>query len=538
MSEAATPPVGPDGSLIKLHAHHDARDLVRLLQCAVCSHLLRTPVTLPCGNSCCRQCLPEPHRREHISFSRAGRQQGINCPFSDCGAEHALEECSTNVVLYKIMDAVLVDAALYRSKRDVECADWRDISLNEVLKEGHDPTNRMDLDTEHNEKIIEAVPHQHTAKGGRLLATLDFALSGELRFASDVEYGASAPDSADAAREIALDENVLTSLKEATAKEIECNVCYHPMLEPTTTPCGHTFCRKCLARVLDYSSMCPECRRELFLPSSLARQPHNKYLVHIMKSLCPEQVAARAQALAEEETAGPDGLDTALFPCTVGFPGLKTFLHIFEPRYRLMIRRAIESNGQFGMLAYNRHLEEQGDLGRTQFMQVGTMLKIEQFSMLEDGRSVIECKGLYRFRVRAHGLLDGYIVANVEKLNDISLADEEELEAREISALPPAEESAPPSPSANVDRMSTAQLNNVIMSFINNARSSSQRWVRNRLLETYGEPPTEPALLPYWLAAVLPLMDEEKYRMLPTTSARERLKIAARWCIRIESQRW
>ena len=39
-----------------------------------------------------------------------------------------------------------------------------------------------------------------------------------------------------------------------------------------------------------------------------------------------------------------------IFVCTQGFPGIPCPLHIFEPRYRLMIRQCMESGmRQFGM---------------------------------------------------------------------------------------------------------------------------------------------------------------------------------------------
>lgn len=35
------------------------------------------------------------------------------------------------------------------------------------------------------------------------------------------------------------------------------------LFEPVTTPCGHTFCLKCLERCLDHAPHCPLCKEKL-----------------------------------------------------------------------------------------------------------------------------------------------------------------------------------------------------------------------------------------------------------------------------------
>ncbi|KAI9669691.1 MAG: hypothetical protein M1831_007387 [Alyxoria varia] len=401
------------------------------------------------------------------------------------------------------------------------------IAMEEVLQ--LPPMFQDQADTSNLEK-----GHTYSAPGGCLAAAFNFADSGTLHYTSDIAYSTTTENwNGDS---VAADDDLANSIRALLHKELECHVCYNIMLDPTTTPCGHTFCRKCLARVLDHSSLCPFCRRQLFLPSSLARQPSNKYLVNLLEALCPEQVAARAEATALEEQS-IEGLDTPLFICTLSYPKVRTYLHIFEPRYRLMVRRALETNRRFGMVNYNRYLEPQGQLGRTHFMEVGTMLQIEQCQVLQDGRSILECVGLYRFRVRAHGQVDGYMLGNVEKMEDLSLAEEESQEAQETTQNTSIVQ-GPDNFDSQLDRLPTSTLFQMSNGFIVRARERSARWFSNRVITSYGNPPDDPAIFPYWLAAVLPIIsDEEKYKILLTTSIRERLKITARWVHMIESQR-
>lgn len=506
------PPLGLD-------PHHDAREVVRLVQCRLCSYPLKSPMTLPCGNSLCRTCLPEAYHRENISYpNRQSRQLGFLCPFTDCGVEHSMADCSLDVTLSKVMDVVGSEIARYRpvASESAILVEER-VNPSVSVAEGAGPSSP---------------PHSRVLPGGRLVATFTFAEMGELSFDSAVTYQ-SLSETGDEYRY--LDVAVMQHLKESARNELDCQVCYGLMLDPLTTSCGHTFCRKCLHRILDHSSICPICRRALEIPQSLVMEPSNKRLTALLTGLCPDLLAARAEAVANEEAGALGELDTPLFVCTLSFPTIPTFLHVFEPRYRLMIRRAVErGNRKFGMMMYNRFGEPQGDLGPTQFMEYGTLLHIINVEMMPDGRSLIETVGVSRFKVRDWGLRDGYTVARIARFDDISMADEERLEATEISAAPvPSHDLL-----GQLDRLSTTDLLQIGISFVARMRATSAPWLHERVLAAYGNPPEDPACFPYWFASILPISDEEKYKLLATTSVRERLKITARWVKRIEAQRW
>ncbi|KAI6863366.1 ATP-dependent protease-like protein [Hortaea werneckii] len=391
---------------------------------------------------------------------------------------------------------------------------------------------QSELDTIWDEGISlpEKVALQEAVRG-RLVTTYLLAAEGKLLRDQDVGY---LPPAVTSEEERALDVDVLSDLLEATHREVDCQVCYNLMLDPVTTSCGHTLCRNCLARVLDHSQHCPVCRRGLAIPPSLHGQSSNKTLVQLLNGLCSEAVSARAEAVALEETGGPGGLNVPLFVCTLGFPNQPTFLRIFEPRYRLMLRRCIEGNKEFGMLMYNRYLEPQGDLGPVHFYHYGIMLRIVHSQMLADGTSLIETRGIYRFRVKAHDVLDGYAVGSVERLEDVSLTEEERLEAIETSLPPVAEDDV----AGRITRMSTQQLLAVGQDFIRRMQARSANWLQQRVLDIHGLPPDDAAMFPYWFASVLPISDEEKYKLMGTTTVRQRLKITASWIRRIESQRW
>ncbi len=115
----------------------------------------------------------------------------------------------------------------------------------------------------------------------------------------------------------------------------------------------------------------------------------------------------------------------ALFPLrTVLVPGLVLPLHIFEPRYRLMIRTLSEAPADergFGIVAIRPGADPECD-GPDALYQMGTMARITEVDALPDGRFDIVTVGARRFTVQSveHGL--PYLRAQV-RLHDEPLGD-------------------------------------------------------------------------------------------------------------------
>ncbi|KAI4711595.1 hypothetical protein J4E89_004161 [Alternaria sp. Ai002NY15] len=462
---------------VALDAHRDARQMVRLVQCPRCSKPLSVPVTLPCGHTVCRGCLPAPQPRTNISYPNTpDRLMGIACPLMGCGAEHASAECSVDVTLTKLMDLIKAEIVAHRPS-----AENTPMLLIEIPQHEDSPMDEK-------EKENPSHPgHQEELHGGRLVSTFTMAEIGKLRYTSEVHYQSL---SASGDNYDHLDITLLERLRDVTHKD-------------------------------------------------------NVILNSLLNGLCPDMVSARADALKAEEQAGDNVLNVPLFICTLSLPAMPTFLHVFEPRYRLMMRRVIEGSRQFGMVMYNRTHAPQGDLGPTPFLEYGTLLEIVNYELLRDGRSFIETRGIGRFKVRAHGLLDGYNVSRIERVEDVSLAEEAILEQRETTmARDYAEAFFRDHPQNQlpaevaIETLSTQQLLDSCTAFVREMREASAPWLRERIIQVYGEPPEDPAIFPYWFASVVPIVEEEKYVLLQTERVRERLKIVYSWIGRIRGQRW
>lgn len=517
------------------------RDIVRLFQCRICSLPLRDPVTLPCGRSLCRQCLPDSHERLNISYpSGAERALGLRCPFTECGREHALGDCSGDVILSKALRS------------------WAEhISRGKALAAQTDASTTVVVEINIPDKgsNLEEKSFTRTVGGGKLIVAWTLAEDGQLNFEAEVQTADVAEGGADDYPLFELE--ALHKMQEDARSEMDCQVCFSLFYDPLTTSCGHTFCRSCLQRILDHSRYCPVCRRKLAMNPLLNTTvcPPNERLTGITNTFWKDEVVLRKE-IVESEQLGPHGdFDIPLFVCTLSFPMMPTFLHIFEPRYRLMIRRCMEGDRTFGMIL-PRRARHPGD---TYFHELGTLLRISNVHYYPDGRSLIETTGVSRFRILSHGSVDGYAVGKIKRIDDVSLEEEEASEALEATPEPSSASSSPierttsasgPSPSAverksrspeavnEIDTMSTQRLMDYALDFVHRMQAQSVPWLTERMITIYGACPADPALFPWWLASMLPVRDVEKYRLLGTSSVRDRMKICCSWMVEWETNAW
>jgi len=111
---------------------------------------------------------------------------------------------------------------------------------------------------------------------------------------------------------------------------------------------------------------------------------------------------------------------------TVVFPGVVTPLHIFEERYRSLVRElsGIESvfDRVFGILAI-REGYEVGDHGMQSAHRVGTLVQLTEVDAYEDGRYDIEVIGRQRLRVVESDSSGPFLRGEVELLPDTDEPD-------------------------------------------------------------------------------------------------------------------
>ena len=496
--------------------------------------------------------------REGVSFpGTPERLLGFKCPFRECGIEHALADCATDVVLESVMDRGRAEMEKRgpEDESSISEGDSRGLgSFDEALLFNYGLVGTGDLKYNDSGADRSLAGFESVDRAGESVLVKESVPSGLLT-----------PDSTPERSNRSLLEDIAAAIR----PEADCNVCYALFHDPVTTSCGHTYCRSCLRRSLDIHPSCPICRRTLSAQTYHRRSssPSNGRLAHVLESFWPEQVRARREAAVERRDPATE-CDTPIFVCTVSLPTMPTVLHVFEARYRLMISRALQGDRTFGMVLPLHRKARDG----MPFTEVGTILRIKNLRMFPDGRSLLEAVGVSRFRIVRYSVLDDYVVAKVERYDDVSIAEEEAIEAAEtrmpstpstasshadvaepsppyaiatVSLPPPytptpAESStaepatltepAPPRPLSyeEIDNLPTASL----LSYARAASSVKLRRGPNSSREP--PPPDDPALFPWRLAGALPTQESAKYRLLRAVSVRERLKLCCRWLVELE----
>jgi Lon protease-like protein len=179
-----------------------------------------------------------------------------------------------------------------------------------------------------------------------------------------------------------------------------------------------------------------------------------------------------------------------IFPLDlVQFPSAITPLHIFEPRYRKMLKDVMSADKTFGIV-----FQEDGETGRAPLGSVGCSVEVAVLQELEDGRSNLLCVGVSRFRLLRYEEGEPYYQGEVEFFEDEPTFDDLSEESARARRL-----------------------------FLRLLQISRRLKGGGDQEETNPDLPDEPQAVSYIVSAYLDIENSEKQTLLELTDTAERL---------------
>ena len=200
-------------------------------------------------------------------------------------------------------------------------------------------------------------------------------------------------------------------------------------------------------------------------------------------------------------------VEVPIFACVLVFPTIQHQFHIFEPRYRLMLRECLQSNSKkFGICIGDK------DGGHS---NVGTIVEVKLAKFLPDGRTIIDVVGVRRFEVAGKQLTNGIPFAKVKYFEDnINLCRSDIGREQLINKC--------------------MAVYNQLSNYMGNLHPSERECI-NKALGLMPLPNADPTELLHgeswiwWATAALPINDKAKLMMIKSDSVLDRVTILQRF---------
>ena len=342
---------------------------------------------------------------------------------------------------------------------------------------------------------------------------------------------------------------------------MECYRCHRTFHQPTTTHCGHVYCRLCLLQLKLSGEPCPKCQRPLprynYIQDQAAQNRILVTVLEMMESSSPSLTFYRPQQQQQQQPMNNMYATPVFVTGLVILPHQHARIPVYMSNHIQILRRSAFASPQYNALclpAVHR--------GRPNLSQFGTLVEIisVEHQQHTNGSTavILEVCGRERFSTNCVNYEDHNMQDLTILLSDIFFVPES------FSATT---NTIPTSSSANVrtiiprpssQQQSIQELTSQIHMFIEEIASApplenvsaihtstlgvlGPLWFET-MERIHGKLPSihEPAVLAWWTAVILPVSGAERYALLRTIHLQDRLELVLSWIKQLDGQwkRW
>lgn len=191
--------------------------------------------------------------------------------------------------------------------------------------------------------------------------------------------------------------------------EYECQICMDLLVEPSTTVCGHTFCKICLIKYLKTKLNCPMCRKPILQSKdSISKNVIMENIIKAKYSLKYEERLKMAKLMYEEEAGSVDDKLRNNLPAVVirganVWPKVRKRIKVTEMQYEPTI--SISSINDRVLCVIPENIPEsnlRSNEGSHSLNQIACLVELVNIQRAENSSELnVELLGLKRFKVRS-----------------------------------------------------------------------------------------------------------------------------------------